>query len=214
MKIKFNETEFDKVPEGWDELTFGKWLEIDSIKTEIDNCEDPIEKMYMTYEIYSTLIGCPLEYVTELKSSQMEDLLKEFEWVFQSPNQNIKHKFEIGGQLFYCREDFNDFNNAEMLSIQNVVGNKTSNEYIPLVLAIIIRPAKIENEFGVETIKQMPLDSFKAIKERAQLFKENLTIDDVWGLLRFFFAGVTNSSKTTHTSTEKVSLKIEKTKKP
>ena len=184
MKIKFNEIEFENVPESWSDLKFGKWLEIDKLKTEIDTCEDPIERVYMTYEVYSTIIGCPLEFITELKSSQMESLLKEFEWVFNSPKEEIKHKFYIDEQFYYCREDFNDFTNAEMLSIQTIIGNKTSNEYIPLILSIIIRPAKIENEFGVETIKQMPLDNFKSIQERAELFKEKLSIDDVWGLLR------------------------------
>jgi hypothetical protein len=206
LTIKFNGKEYSNISESWGELKLSTFLQIEQLKNEMATIEDPIERIMLSYEVYSILIGCPVEFIANLKMEDMDTFLDAFKWVFETPPNKINYKFIIDGQLYSVREDFTEYTNAEVISIQTILENKIGidNDVIPLILSIIIRPSiETIDDFGKKVIKQAPLDKLSVIKERANLIKNNLSVEEVWGILVFFYNGGKTSSKTIPTSNQK-----------
>lgn len=198
---------FREVAQSYDELSLGKYLKIEDIRDQYAKVEDPIEKMFGTYEVWAIIIGCSPDILARIKMTDFDQFASLFAWMSDSPSMEVKKTHVIDGTTYIVRDDYRDFTNAEMISVQTIIGNnqKIDSKLFSEILAIILRPSR-----GSSTSEQIDLDSYSSIQKRAELFKEKLTVSDVWGLIMDFYAGGQKSSQTTPTSAPSFRL-LEKT---
>jgi len=188
------------LPESYDELNLGKFIELTKILEAKDKEESDLK---FSLKLIAALIGCGVDTLYQLSISDMNLLVNEVSWVSENPKQKNTKKITIDG-VHYGFINLNGITTGEMISIESFQKNVTDNkDNLHFVMAILFR--KIEGG------SVLPLeDDFEKIKERADLFKEKMMVGEVYGPLINFTTGGTGSIM--KSSAPSLVLKIQKRK--
>ena len=189
MKIEIGLKEYE-LPESWNEVTLGtfmKWYVLTKKETSVG--------LDYSVELLALLLNAPASEIEEIYVDDIKDLMNELLYLNTMPVEGAqKEKFtllnEAGESVIYVAKNSTKLKVKEQLTIEHLLKDQTDNTLIfPEILAILLRPA-IESynaETGLVQYKQSELDEdMESIIKRANIFREQLTIGEVWSNIVFF----------------------------
>lgn len=189
MKIEIGLKEYE-LPESWNEVTLGtfmKWYVLTKKETSVG--------LDYSVELLALLLNAPTSEIEEIYVDDIKDLMNELLYLNTMPVEGAqKEKFtllnEAGESVIYVAKNSTKLKVKEQLTIEHLLKDQTDNTLIfPEILAILLRPA-IESynaETGLVQYKQSELDEdMESIIKRANIFREQLTIGEVWSNIVFF----------------------------
>jgi hypothetical protein len=189
MKIEIGLKEYE-LPESWNEITLGtfmKWYVLTKKETAVG--------LDYSVELLALLLNAPTSEIEEIYVDDIKDLMNELLYLNTMPVEGAqKEKFtllnEAGESVIYVAKNSTKLKVKEQLTIEHLLKDQTDNTLIfPEILAILLRPA-IESynaETGLVQYKQSELDEdMESIIKRANIFREQLTIGEVWSNIVFF----------------------------
>ena len=189
MKIEIGLKEYE-LPESWNEVTLGtfmKWYVLTKKETSVG--------LDYSVELLALLLNAPPSEIEEIYVDDIKDLMNELLYLNTMPVEGAqKEKFtllnEAGESVIYVAKNSTKLKVKEQLTIEHLLKDQTDNTLIfPEILAILLRPA-IESynaETGLVQYKQSELDEdMESIIKRANIFREQLTIGEVWSNIVFF----------------------------
>ena len=189
-----------ELPESYDELSLGRFIELSKV---LDKQKEYKSDLRFSLEVLSKLIGCEVSLLYELSIDDVSLLSEEIKWINENPKRTKNNKVVIDDKE-YLAVSTNKITTGEMISIESFQQNITDNrDNLHYVMAILFRP--------VVDGKVCPLeDDFDIITERAELFKEKMMIGEVYGPLMGFTSGASGYSS--RSSVRSSILKIKKRK--
>ena len=179
MKVTITEGKNKKsynVPTQWNEISLDKYIKAMTV-LESTKDENDIDK---AIKLLNCLSGVPVKdlYNLEVKSiNKLGAYLREF---FSSePNDELKHIIKIDDIEYGFHPKLSDMSLGEFVDLENY--NKNTIENLHHILSILYRPVikKDKDKYLIE--------EYKPSKERAELFKKKLTVDDFNGASVFFY---------------------------
>lgn len=206
MTITFGTETFDNIPESYDETNLGRFIEVMKLQKKES---EYTSKTLFTSDLLATIIGCEVEYILELDTDEVSQLAEAFSWLSKNPEEKSIETLEIDGVVYAIKKNAN-LKLGEQVSIETFLQNDLTNvENFHLVMAILLRPAIQKEDVYTKELKWQlkPLeDDFNLIVERANMFKEKLMINDIYGTLTAFSDGVKNSSMKTSEASSRLKI--------
>lgn len=189
MKIEIGLGEYE-LPESWNEITLGTFM-----KWYVLTGKEGAVGLDYSVELLALLLGAPTSEIEEIYVDDIKDLMNELVYLNTMPVEGAqKEKFtlinEAGESVIYVAKNSTKLKVKEQLTIEHLLKDQTDNTLIfPEILAILLRPAKesYNVETGLVEYKQSELDEdMESIIKRANIFREQLTIGEVWSNIVFF----------------------------
>jgi len=197
MTITFGTDTFDNIPESYDETNLGRFIEVMKLQKKES---EYTSKTLFTADLLASIIGCEVEYILELDTDEVSQLAEAFSWLSKNPEEKSIETLEIDGVVYAIKKNAN-LKLGEQVSIETFLQSDLTNvENFHLVMAILLRPAIQKEDVYTKELKWQlkPLeDDFNLIVDRANMFKQKLMINDIYGTLTAFSIGVKNSSMKT-----------------
>lgn len=162
------------IPKSWSDVKVGTWQELNLIESDND-----ITKKIQQVSI---LTDCDEAEIRQLPIRQWQELNQQLDLIQRPMSKIIKTKIEVDGKKYGIIPDFNFLTTGEFLDAENWKDKPIEN--LHLYLALIYRPIVKENgeEYQIEPHKS---DGFM---RRAELFRDHLTIDEIYSAVLFFSA--------------------------
>lgn len=181
ITIDFLDKKFMDIPEGYDEMKIGHYMEILSIIEKKDEYKNEFD---FSLDILSKLIGCDRKILLKLNRDEIYELTECFLYLKETPTKKTFIEFTMDG-VKYGLTKF-PLLVEEEISIETILTQgKKESDILHLLIAILIRP--IENDKVIE------LDEWEDLQKRAELFKNRLYLEDVYGAVMVFTDGVKKS---------------------
>lgn len=160
------------IPKSWSDVKVSAWQELNLIET--DN------EVTKKIQQVSILTDCDEAEIRELPIREWQKLNADLELIQKPMSKKIKLKIEVEGKKYGLIPDFNFLTTGEFLDAENWKEKPIEN--LHLYLALIYRPIVKEDgeEYQIESHKS---DGFM---RRAELFRDYLTIDEVYSAVLFF----------------------------
>lgn len=195
VTLKIKDKEYN-LPEGWDEVSIRKMVELAQV-----DAATPVKRLV---KMLQALTGADEDVITSIKSDQVSNLLKEIVWVNELDPMKVARKkevYEINGIKYVMKQDLNNISLGEMVDIEYIM--KEDAFFQHKILSILLREAE---EVDGELV-QKEYDPKKA-EENAEMFMDELTVADLYGIVLFFsdgenkFTEILKDSLTMTTQTE------------
>jgi hypothetical protein len=192
------------IPKSWSEVKVGTFQELHSVESETE--------IGVLIAKLSILADCDSEDIRRLPISQFNKIKSDIEFMSKPLSKKINLKIEIDGKKYGMIPDLNFLSAGEFLDSEN--WKEKSIENLHLYLALLYRPIIWEDgeDYKIEPHKS------EGFTRRAELFRQHLTIENVWGTLLFFSSLGLNCTKvildyleSTQTETDKPQKKMKKT---
>ena len=163
------------IPTAWEDVTLNEFIELS--KLDIDSFDSHIDYYISMLGIFGNDdLNNILEFV---KLTDVADIINQMAFM-NTPPKNLDNKeVTIKGEVFKLIENMNELTVGEYISIETLIeqGKLDSISSIPAILSVILKP--IGEKF----------DS-NLVNARMELFKDELSIEDVLGMSVFFSIGV------------------------
>ena len=163
------------IPTAWEDVTLNEFIELS--KLDIDSFDSHIDYYISMLGIFGNDdLSDILEFV---KLTDVADIINQMAFM-NTPPKNLDNKeVTIKGEVFKLIENMNELTVGEYISIETLIeqGKLDSISSIPAILSVILKP--IGEKF----------DS-NLVNARMELFKKELSIEDVLGMSVFFSIGV------------------------
>jgi len=197
IEFTLNEKAY-KMATSWEELTLDKYINL--VNLQGVDAEVKIEELYLL-KIVGALCGVDLSELYELDMDTVRNLVDKLEFIYKQPEWPLKRFIMFNDQMFVFPQELNKITMGEIISIKTLQENKGQGEFLPYLLAVILRPG---SEYEVNGEKKYKQDKFNAddIEYRAKLFLD-LTIPEIMGSINFFLTGNNILPSNTAVSTEK-----------
>jgi len=163
------------IPTKWSDVTLKEFIELSAL--DIDSFDSHIDYYVKMLGVFGNdNISDILEFV---KLSDITDIVNQMSFMNTKPKEIDKKEVTINGEVFRLIENMNEITVGEYVSIETLIeqGNLNSISSIPAILSVILKPV---NEVFDSSI----------VNKRMELFKEELSIEDVLGMSVFFSTGV------------------------
>jgi hypothetical protein len=174
-KIKLEEKEYE-MPSGWDEVTLKNLMIINSIITKEYNSE-----LKMIVDLISVLSGIEKEILLELDFTELNKF--DFNWLNKSFNKKIVNEFTINDKKYKMIKDFKKLKFGEYVDLDYYMKDLTNN--LHYIVGILVR--EVDENGNI-----LKYDN-NTLEERANIFYENIKIEEVLGIVDFFQNGVNGS---------------------
>ncbi len=176
IKIKIN-TKTYKVPNGFDELSIGKYQEISAIDT------DGNQKVI---DYISALTNIKIYLIKKLNINDIKKITENFNFFNVNLDEHeIVDVVKIKNRYFVFDRNLNDMRFDMFIDLEEMTKDKDEIiNNLHLIMAILYRPALKRKRFR-RKLKVEDYDS-ESVKERSDFFKENLMMDKILGSLFFF----------------------------
>ena len=163
------------IPTAWEDVTLNEFIELS--KLDIDSFDSHIDYYISMLGIFGNDdLNNILEFV---KLTDVADIINQMAFM-NTPPRNLDNKeVTIKGEVFRLIQNMNELTVGEYISIETLIeqGKLDSISSIPAILSVILKP--IGEQF----------DS-NLVNARMELFKNELSIEDVLGMSVFFSIGV------------------------
>lgn len=167
------------IPDSWDEVTIEQFQEINSLSS--DNEERNLE-------IISILINEDPEVVRKFSNITYNKILSLLQWSNANPNDAVyKTILSVQGVEYGCLSRFNELSIGEMWDLDEYI-NDGAIKNLHLIMSILYRPLVVAFNDRDRLIDEY--DSSK-LPIQAEIFRSNVMISDVYGVL-FFFSLIKN----------------------
>ena len=164
-----------KTIEDWSEITIGQYQEMMSIQT-----DRPITKFI---EMIAIALDCDPQEIRELPISEYKVLQEKMSFISKEPQSDIKYTFELNNKKYGLIPDMNLMKAGVFLDAEQFKLDPMAN--LHYTIALIYRPIISEEEDGTYLIAEHKAEGFET---RAELFRDNLSIEIVLGAVLFFFS--------------------------
>ncbi len=180
------------IPENWDNITLGQYLEYCKFTEDLQKMEDGFDKVIFTYKAIEILCNKTQDEVDLLLIDEVKDVSDKLGSMMNSFNFKEEHSNKIViNDVIYVAKDVKEIDNGEYISL-NILREQYKNEYelFPLMLAILVRPATVveDKELGGSRYEVEPFSrrDIQNMKLRAELFRNNAKAKDMVPILNFF----------------------------
>ena len=163
------------IPTEWSDVTLNEFIELSAL--DIDSFDTPIEYYIKMLSVFGNdNMDDILEFT---KLTDITDIISQMSFMNKPPENIDKKEVTIKGEVFKLIENMNELTVGEYISIETLIeqGKLNSISSIPAILSVILKP--IGEKF----------DS-NLVNARMELFKNELSIEDVLGMSVFFSTGV------------------------
>ena len=163
------------IPTAWEDVTLNEFIELS--KLDIDSFDSHIDYYISMLGIFGNDdLSNILEFV---KLTDVADIINQMAFMNTPPRNLDKKEVTIKGEVFRLIQNMNELTVGEYISIETLIeqGKLDSISSIPAILSVILKP--IGEQF----------DS-NLVNARMELFKNELSIEDVLGMSVFFSIGV------------------------
>ena len=163
------------IPTAWEDVTLNEFIELS--KLDIDSFDSHIDYYISMLGVFGNDdLNNILEFV---KLTDVADIINQMSFMNTPPRNLDKKEVTIKGEVFRLIQNMNELTVGEYISIETLIeqGKLDSISSIPAILSVILKP--IGEQF----------DS-NLVNARMELFKNELSIEDVLGMSVFFSIGV------------------------
>lgn len=192
------------IPKSWSEVKISTFQELHAVESETE--------IGVLISKLSILADCDTEEIRALPINEFNNIKSQIEFMSKPLSKKINLKIEVDGKKYGMIPDLNFLTAGEFLDAEN--WKDKSIENLHLYLALLYRPIIFEDgeDYKIEPHKA------EGFTRRAELFRHNLTIENVWGTLLFFSSLGLNCTKvildyleSTETQTDKPQPKTKTT---
>lgn len=174
MQIVINENSYP-VPTAWNEIPLGRFMDYMAQYDE----EATAERKQLV--LVSTLTGAPKPLLEKAKKNVIDQAVEELNKIMgREASKQLNLIIEIDGVEYGFHPNLHELRLKEFVDLDNKLTNgwETMHE----VMAILYRPVtkKKGDKYRIEDY------DFKTAKKRAEMFKEELSVDTVNGAAAFF----------------------------
>lgn len=162
------------IPTSWKDVTLNEFIKLSCL--DITTYKTPLEYYIHVLRIFGNKdLGNIFEFI---KASDINDIINQLSFMNEEPSKLDNKIVKIKGVEYHLIDNMNDITIGEYVTIESLIEQDKLNsvEAIPVILSVILRPLK------------EVFDSNKC-KERIELFKNELSIEDVLGMSVFFSSG-------------------------
>jgi len=157
----------------WGDITVGQYQEINLIQSEL--------QITRFIEMMSIALDCDSQTIRDLSPKEYDKFRKKLEFLLTEPDtSDIQKTFEIDGRRYGLVNDFNLVKAGEFIDAEQFKSDPMFN--LHYTLALIYRPIIQEDEYGYEIQKHKS----EGFEQRAELFRDRLSITVVLGAVVFF----------------------------
>ena len=195
MNLVLNNIKYT-IPSSWNEVTLGEYM---YFMQNIDDVKDELQKTLLTI---STFTKAPIELLQECKKSEIDNVLEELGKLLQEEsNKDLNLVFDIDGIEYGFHPNLHELKLKEFVDLDNKLNDGWAA--MDSVMAILYRPItnKKGDKYDIEDY------DFITAKKRAELFKDNLSVNTVNGAATFFLTIATNYIAITQQSFQSLSRK-------
>jgi hypothetical protein len=150
------------IPDSWNEVTIGQFMEISTL--------DRDSKDY-SLNILSILLDKDPEEIRKFDGSSLAKIIHHIEWAFKTPDESSYNQIiEVEGKEYFMIENLNHFTGGQWWDMEEYLEDYNNN--LHCLFAIIYGSGK---EYNAGETKKI-----------AEIFKDKVTIGQVYGSLVFF----------------------------
>ena len=172
MKTITIENENYHIPENWSDVNLDLLMKISDL--EKLNFDSHYERSLF---VVSVMTGMTKDQLEELPLIDFNFLVNEFSWITNMPDSKLDSEINIDG-VVYVPVKLEKITTGEMISLEVLQkDNATSN--IPKIAAVLIRPLK---DGRIEKLRDL-----EDINNRAEIFRQKLTVAHYWPIVEGFF---------------------------
>lgn len=164
----------------WADITIGQYQEINSIQTE--------NQITRFIESISVALDCDPQEIRDMQIKDYKSLQEKMAFISKEPDTDVRTTFEINGKKYGLIPDMTLMSAGVFLDAEQFKLDPMAN--LHYTIALIYRPIISEDEEGYQ-IAEHRAEGFEA---RANLFKDNLSIEVVLGAVLFFSLHAMESS--------------------
>jgi hypothetical protein len=190
ITIELNNTNYT-LPTRFNEINLDKYIKISNISTELNDTDRLIK-------ILSILTNIKESLLRNIELDMIVYMSNQIKFMFEHKDHVLIEQFKINDQWYGLNKDIKSITFGEYIDLEEFSKPENKQENLHILMAILYRP--IENKYKVSKLDKFinkyiyKLDNkYKIkkydpdeIKDRAELFKEHVTIDIVLGALFFF----------------------------
>jgi hypothetical protein len=174
------------IPESWSDVNIGQYQEFMQVEDD-KTIESPRKKLVKQLSI---LCDYDESLINKLPAKSMAELIKAFDAFKQDPNSEFKPVIEVGGKKYGFQKDLHNLTLGEWIDLEHYV---TTNpiDNLHKMIAVLYRPIITEGDkffdYSIKTYED--IDALG----NARLFRDNVNIQDVYGVVLFFLGIVRES---------------------
>ncbi len=164
------------IPEGWNEVSVGRFEDIASVDKEQEN------EFQMSLDVIRAVVGISEDDLNLLPLESVPEILETMEFVKQEIDLSPSDEIVTSMGTFYLKDNFDKLTVGEVISVETLTKKYNGNfeKGIAEMLCIFLRQKK---EDGT-------LEAFKnSFMERSEVFRNEVMIEDVYQLFVFFSNG-------------------------
>jgi len=192
-----------RIPENWSDINIGQFQEFMAVSTDA-TIETPTKKIVKQVSI---LTDEDESLIYELPATALTQINNELKGFQIQPTSIFKNIIEVGGKRYGFQKDLNELTLGEWIDLEAFVTSSPIDN-LHKITAILYRPIIDEgDEFFSYKIK--PYKDIN-LNETANLFQAKVSVQDVYGIVVFFFSFVqtllddmSSSSKLTNKEIQK-----------
>lgn len=199
-KFKLNGKEF-QMPTDWKDLSLKHYVNLATL--EENKTQYLLGELYLL-KVIEVLCDAEAGELDDLTIDMVTELSKEVGFLQEEPQWNNTRAIRFGDVDYAFPADLNKLTMGEYISVKTLQeGSASQAQAIPLILAVILRPAKLvrDEESGKENWVQDRFDA-NNIEYRKELFLKQ-PVFDLMGPITFFLDGSGISTLNTKDSMEK-----------
>lgn len=176
--ITFTENEKELkyiIPESWKQVSIGQYMHLMSKDMEKMN------ELELTYHLIESLIDIPIQKISKFKKNEIDEVFKHLMMLAESrPSEHLNLIVEMDGVEYGFNSKLSDISLGEFTDLDTLLQDGFSN--LNKVMSILYRPIVDKDK---KTFRVEPYD-FTKCEDRFDKFKQNMSIDTVFGCLCFF----------------------------
>ncbi len=174
MELVINEASY-YIPNKWNEVSLGCYMDfVEAYSEEGTDLENDIA-------LLSSFIGAPIDMLGGIKKSILDEAVERLSALMESKvTEDLNLIVEIDGVEYGLHPNLQDLKLKEFVDLDNKLEEGWANMHA--VMAILYRPV-VSQKKGKYKIEDY---DYKTAKKRAELFKDNMSVETVNAAAAFF----------------------------
>jgi len=187
-----------ELPTSWSEVSLGQYSKL---MNALDN--EKATEIELIVKTLEALVGISSNELTKVPLKYLKIAYSELiELTSTMPSNELKKIIDVGGTAYGFIPDFDELTFGEFCDLDNYLQDSWNN--LDKILAVLYRKItdRDNDKYKIEEY------TLEGITERRELFKNNLSIDTIYGALVFFYHIGSKHIKTMLYSLERESKQV------
>ena len=165
------------LPTIWNDVKLDTYMQVCSILEEKEDNE-----YRQTFKLLQALMGLKTTTIEKMPLSVVRQIYNDIAVLIKQPiDNNLKHKIKINKVTYGFHPQLSNLTLGEFVDIESYI-KEGIHKNMHNILSVLYRPiTKVKGH-------QYNIEDYEPNDERAELFKEHLTIGDVNGASVFFYS--------------------------